>query len=270
MDERQLTQLFHDAAEQAGQTAPPPSFDHRDVVAGSRRATERAKRWQTGAAAAAVLAAAATGLASIQVLGVNRQETTLAAPAPAVPPPGMFAERAPAPAPSPGIAPTPGIASDGVPGSAPGSAPGSGPSDRSGQADQPGAPGEFAAPKRVATSSCARPDRGLFEQLAAALPAVRGAMPRPLPDEASCPEGATGFEVDVNDRGAPGVLRVLLSPPGAGGINVSGRGRGSVFTTSAKTEDGGQLSLSMITARPGRIPLVNRLAPVARELADQN
>jgi hypothetical protein len=223
MDERWLTEMFAEAAEQAQRNAPLAGFDHDAVLAGSRGATERARRWRIGATAIAVLAVAGAGLSSIRVLGTSAgHPTTLAAPASA-----------------------PEIAQRAAP---------------------PGALVPFGARKRLATDSCAQPDQALFRELTAALPAATGAVPRPLADDAQCPKGARGVEIDVNDRGARGVLRVLLSPPGAGGINVSGSG-GSVYTTSTNASGGGQLTVSVTTDDPGRIPFSSRLNQLAHTLA---
>lgn len=252
MDERRLSELFTEAAEQVQHSAPPPGFDHASVLANSRRATERARRWQTGTMAAAVVVVVGAGLTSIQLLGTaGRPPTTLAGPAPsASPAPAPRFDRA-APLTGPEVRSAPNARS--------------GPDVPPGPGIPPGPEGE-----RPGSSSCAQPDLILFSQLTAALPGVKGKTPRPPADDADCPQGARGVEVDVRDRGAPGVLRVLLSPPGAGGVTVTGRGRGSVYTTSARTRDGARLTVSVTTDAPGRIPYANRLTQLARTLAGHN
>jgi hypothetical protein len=173
---------------------------------------------------------AGAGLAGIQVLGTPAgHPSTLAAPAPA---PEIAQRAAP-----PGALAAPPV---------------------------PFVP--FGAAKRLATGSCAQPDQVLFGELTAALPATSGTVARPLADDAQCPKGARGVQIDVDDRGAHGVLRVLLSPPGASGINVFGSG-GSVYTTSADTPGGGQLTVSVTADGPGRIPFSNRLDQLAHTLA---
>jgi hypothetical protein len=233
VDERRLTELFQDAADSAGHHAPPASFSHEDVVAGSRRAQQRAHRLQTGAIAVVVLGLAAAGVVSTGVLNTSSSgSTTLAEPAPAAP------EAAPN--------------ADGAPGAD----------------SRVAAP--FSAEKRDARGSCAVPDQALFNQLAQLVPAVRGATPRPVSDDAYCPDGARGVEVDVTDGDAHGVLRVLLSPPGSlgGGSNIQ-TGGGSQSTTTSSTRRGGSLSVTS-SSRSGDAPFENDLDDLADKLADQN
>jgi len=235
VDERKLTELFQDAADSAGHNAPPASFSHADVVAGSKRAQQRVHRLQTGAVAVVVVGLAAAGVVSTGVLNTSSGgSTTLAEPAPAASP---EAEGAP-----------------------PAGAPG---------ADSRAA-APFSAEKRDASTSCAVPDRALFDQLADLVPAVRGATPRPVSDEAYCPDGARGVEVDVTDGGAHGVLRVLLSPPGSlgGGSNIQ-TGGGSQSTSSSSTRRGGSLSVTS-SSRSGDAPFEDDLDDLADKLAARN
>jgi hypothetical protein len=241
VDERRLTEMFSEAADSAAHSAPPAGFDHADVVAGSRRAQQRTRRLQTSAIAVAVIGLATAGAVSVGVLNTSTSgSSTLAEPSPVTSP--QAAE------------------------SAPGAE--SAPQPFGAQSDSRAA-APFAAEKRAGSSSCAVPDRQLFEQLSEVIPAVRGATPRPLSDEAYCPEGARGVEVDVTDGGAHGVLRVLLSPPGSlgGGSNV--QTGGSASTSSVATHDGGSLSLTTSSSR-GAAPFEDQLDDLADELAAKN
>jgi hypothetical protein len=83
-----------------------------------------------------------------------------------------------------------------------------------------------------------------------------------------CPSDGRGLEVDVEDRGAHGTLRVLLSPRG-GGMSVISRGGGSVITSSVSTRSGGTLSISL-TSQAGRAPLGKQVNQLTRALAAQN
>jgi len=250
MDERRLTELFREAADSAADSAPPPRFDHSDVLAGSRRAQQRTRRLQTGAIAVAVLAMATAGVVSAGVLRTGAP-TTLAGPTVA----------GPAPAPTEGA---PGAEAAPQPFGAQ-SAP-AGP-----RAAAPDGAAPFDTEKRAASGSCGVADAELFAQLADVLPAVRGASPRPLSDDVYCPRGGRGVEVDVTDGGARGTLRVLLSPPGSlgGGSSVQ-TGPGSMDTTSVSTGDGGSLSLTTMSAGRGAAPYDDQLDDLAGELAKRN
>lgn len=246
MDERRLTELFTEAADEAQRHAPPPRFEYADVVASRKRPKSRARAWQTSVAAGVVLITIVAGMAAIQMLGTNRPGTTLAAPGPPPrtatssdsPPPSMFAEQ---------TAPATPLA----------------PHARSATPFEP-APGQR---KRLATSSCARPDTRLLAALVEILPPVRRAVPHPLSDAVRCPEGARGLEVDVDDRGASGVLRVVLLPPRTGGTDASGQGDRSVLTASANTPTGARIVVSMTAPTGHRVPYANQLGPIAKRLA---
>lgn len=230
MDESRLTELFQDAADH---NAPPASFSHEDVVAGSRRAQQRARRLQTGAIAVVLVGLAGAGVVTTGVLNTSSGgSTTLAEPAPAAAPEAPNAESAP------------------------------------GADSRVASP--FGAEKRAARDSCAVPDQALFDQLAELVPAVRGATPRPVSDEAYCPAGARGVEVDVTDGDAHGVLRVLLSPPGSlgGGSNIQ-TGGGSQSTASSSTRGGGSLSVTS-SSRSGDAPYEDDLDDLADKLAARN
>ena len=228
MDERQLSQRLRDAAESAAAHAPPAGFDHADVLAGSRRAGARARRL-AGGISAGVLVVAVAGLVSAGALS---------SPAPA-----------------------------------PGSSALIGPSSASKNAGEPFAMRQDRAAPRPAQqrgeqSGCAQPDRRLFDQLATTLPAVRGAVPRPLSDEISCPSNGRGFEITVDDNGSRGVLRVLLSPSG-GGMGPQISNSGALSTSTSSTRDGGSVSVSS-AADGDQAPFDDDLDNLADTLAEQN
>lgn len=233
MDERQLSQRLHDAAESAAAQAPPAGFDHADVLAGSRRAGARARRRLAGGISAGVLVVAVAGLVSAGALNP------------------------PAPAPGSSALVGPSSASE----------------NAGGHVDQPFAMRQDRAArqpdqKRAEQSSCGRPDQRLFDQLAVALPAVRGATPRPLSDEISCPSNGRGFEITVDDNGSHGVLRVLLSPSG-GGMGPQISNSGALSTSTSSTRDGGSLSVSS-AADGDQAPFDDELDNLADTLAEQN
>jgi hypothetical protein len=272
MDERRLSELFAQAADDAQRNAPPPRFEYSDIVPGEGRRKSRPRTWQTSAVGAAVLITIVAGMASIQMLGDNRPDSTLAAPerppaaaaAPDSRPPRVFAETA---APAPPAEPVPGAPPAAGAQPAPGTQPV--PGVRSAPDARSATPfdGPPGAQKRVANSSCARPDAQLFTALVEAIPAVRRQMPRPLADAVRCPEGGRGVEVDVVDRGAHGILRVFLVPPEWGGMDTSGQGVGSTLTTSAATRGGARLVVSMTAPAGHRVPYVSQLDTLANRLA---
>jgi len=262
MDERRLTELFHEAADSAAHQAPPATFDHADVLAGSRRAQARARGLQTGSIALAVLGLATAGVLSAGVLRTSSTPTTLAGPVPVTSP---RVESAPG-----GEQPGGGAQSSGAQsGGAQSGGAQSGGGEQSGGGQAYGA-APFAERKRAGSDSCAVPDQRLFGQLADLVPAVRGATPRPLSDDTYCPSGGRGFAVEVSDGGAHGELRVLLSPRGTigGGSSVQ-TGGGSMSTSTSSTRDGGSLSVTTMSHRGGA-PYENRLDDLADKLASEN
>ncbi|WP_028927373.1 hypothetical protein [Pseudonocardia acaciae] len=274
MDERRLAELFRDAADDAAGQAPPATFDHADVLAGSRRAHQRHQRRVAGGVAVAAVAVAAVGLAGAGVFGSSTgTSSTLAGPAPASAPdrPGFAPDARSA---RPLEAAPPGAPQAAVPyGSGPGAAASPG---------APGAPAPAPAPKeapnlatpfdarqREAPAGCAGPDPELFAQLAAVLPAVKDAIPRAPSDSEGCPPGARGVEVDVDDGGVRGTLRVVLSPAGSGvaGMGASGS---DALATARKTRAGDELSVTVIAAGPGQAPFVGQLNRIATDLAGRH
>jgi hypothetical protein len=388
MDEGQLTGLFADAAEQAGRSAPPPSFDHDAVLAGSARAAARARRWQTGVVAAAVVAVAGAGLVGVQRLATGPStSSTLAQPAPGSRPsiaqrraapdsdPGTFGSlAAPQQPPMPGAAPkqaspyamreqsphpygapnaphpygapnspganqpptepAPAAPNDPEPYAAPnGGEPPAAPNDpepyaapnggeppvapsRPEARDAPRQHGPNAAPRQAVPyampkqpvpsaplrehgpgtmprpegaapipygarpepfdarplpgpGGCGPPDRMLFNQVTAALPATRGTVAQPLDGVPRCPAGARAVQVRVNDHGAAGVLRVLLVPAGSGGSIDPGQSR-EVQSASAQTASGARVTVWATAAGLGHIPYAGQLTQLAHALAAQN
>ncbi|GAA5170380.1 hypothetical protein GCM10023321_67490 [Pseudonocardia eucalypti] len=241
MDDRALAELFRDAADSAAQGAPPPTFDHADVLAGSERARIRKRQRVIGgtALAAAVLAAAglgAVGLGGASLLGSTpSSDSTLAGAEPA---PNARS-----------IVPymdAPEARSDAIPQPAP-----------------------FGAAPQKRLDNCARVDDELFRMLGEALPEVRGLHPRPLPASAQCPPNGRGFEVDVNDNGIQGSLQVILSPRPTNQINVQVPPGGGVVTTGTPTDDGGWLTLNSLSVKPGRVPFKDLLRQIVSDMADE-
>jgi hypothetical protein len=106
----------------------------------------------------------------------------------------------------------------------------------------------------------------LFAQLAAVLPTVKGATPRPPSDAAGCPAGGRGVEVDVDDAGTRGSLRVIVAPAGVNPRSLGDAGPAAV-TRSAHTRGGGLLTVTAIPGGPGPAPFAARLDNIAADLA---
>ena len=237
MDDRALAELFRDAADSAAQSAPPPTFDHADVLAGSERARIRKRQRVIGGAAVAAAVLAAVGLGGAGLFGPSpASDSTLAGPEPAAPNARSIVPYMDAP------------------------------EARSDSAPQAAPPG--AAPLKRA-DSCSRVDDELFRLLGEALPEVRGLHPRPLPASAQCPPNGRGFEVDVNDNGILGSLQVILSPRPTNQINVQVPPGGGVVTTGTPTDDGGWLTLNSLSVKPGRVPFKDLLRQIVSDMADE-
>lgn len=237
MDERALAELFRDAADSAAQGAPPPTFDHADVLAGSERARVRQRQRIIGGTALAVAVLAAVGLGAVSLLGPSpATDSTLAGAQPAAPNARSMVPYMDAP---------------------------------EARAESAPQPEPFGAAPRTRVDSCARVDDELFRMLGNALPEVRGLRPRPLPDSAHCPPSGRGFEVDVNDNGTQGSLQVILSPRRSNQINVQVPPGGGAVTTGTPTDDGGWLTLNSLAVKPGRVPFKDLLRQVVSEMADE-
>lgn len=236
MDERALAELFRDAADSAAQGAPPPTFDHADVLAGSQRARIRQRQRVIGGTAAAAAVLAAVGLGGASLLGPSpASDSTLAGAKPDAPNARSIVPYMDAPE----------ARSDSAPEAVP-----------------------FGAEPRKRADSCARVDDELFRLLGEALPEVRGLNPRPLPVSA-CPPNGRGFEVDVNDNGIQGSLQVILSPRPSNQINVQVPPGGGVVTTGTPTDDGGWLTLNSLSIKPGRVPFKDLLRQIVSDMADE-
>ena len=180
-DEGKLAALFRDAASDG--TAPPPGFDHSDVVAASRRITAR-RRSALAGGALALLVVAGVGVAGVVV---TRESPTTAASAPDV-------------ASAPEAAPPPGAARENA--DAAGSAPLAG--------VPPLGPGD--------PSACAnRQDPALRALVEQVLPEVVGAPVAATTTECR-PGGERGVSVEVDG----GLLVVQYLPPGTAVSLVEG------------------------------------------------
>jgi hypothetical protein len=253
MDDKQLTDLFRAAADDAGAAAPPPTFDHDDVLAGSHRLARR----QRATVAVAIVAMMMIGVGAV-FSGVLRGPSQTSAQAA----PGLAPQAAPGLAPR--MAPTPyaaksaphadalNAAPDAAAGGAPFATDSAGPSARS---------KVLAGPD----GGCAAPDARVFTQLTAVLPAAASAQPRAV--AGGCAPGGAGVAVDVNDAGAMGTLVAVLTPPT---VNPTIPPDTVTQTSaSAHTPSGGVLRLTAVGARPGAIPYRARLTQLATALAGQ-
>lgn len=186
MDERELAQLFEAAADDA----PPSRFGHADVVAASRRATQRRR---AGIAAGSVFAVAV--LAGGVALGD-----------------GLFTSR--------------DTAEQATAGSAAENdqqVPGGGQADSAPQRRQPSelsAPGEAAPPGKTvpwpglgdgaARAGCGEADGELARALATELTAADATAAGPVPE--ACPPGARAVAVPVVDGARVGSIYLVLGP----------------------------------------------------------
>lgn len=248
-DER-IAGLFQAAASDLG--APPPRFDHGDVVATSRRITARRRSAVVGGAVALLVVA---GVGTVVALPRGHSDALTAA-APAVPGGrdsgsaggGAAAQAAPEAAvggSDVGSGPQAGTSSGGA-----GSGGGAGTAVGGQQPPgvHPGTPGHPLGP---GTTTCAdRQD-----------PALRALVVQALPEAAGAPAAATtdvclpGSERYVNLELGGGVLTVASLPPGTAASLVDG-------ASSAPTASHGTV---VVTSPPGyrdRVPaLVQYLAP---------
>jgi hypothetical protein len=248
VDDDDLSTLFRTAASDPG--APPPGFDHRSVVAASRRVTVRRRAAVTGVGVALF---AAVGVGGMIVLPANQQggageASTAAAPmiesGPEVPlqapAPGADARAA---APENNNAPPP--AAPGAPA----------------QAAAPDAPAAGAAPLGPGTAECAdRQDPALRALVEQVLPEVVGA-PEAATTMECRPAGERGVNVEVRDGAATGLLTVQYLPPGAAVQAPDG-------ALTAPTASGGTVVVASRPDRPnGTAPLTDRLEQAITYLA---
>lgn len=244
MDERKLAELFRDAA--GG--APPPSFDVGSVRAASARATAKHRtRIALGSTLAAVLLFGGV----LVTTDLAREESE-----------GLTASAGSAQdSPSPNLTPF-AVPQEGEPraetdqrGEVP---PKSGPDAPSTQGD--GTSGTAGRIASGGTSGCQEVDRELAVALADKLPAADGL--RAAPAAAQCPPGARGASYLVRDGSIPGVVSVVLVPPGTSTVpssataEASSPGRTGVVHVLSEPEAGSSVA-----------PFAAELAQLAREIA---
>lgn len=277
MDDKQLTDLFRAAADDAGAAAPPPNFDHDDVLAGSHKMARR----QRATVAVAVVAMAMIGVGAVfsGVLRGPSQTSALAErpPASSGAPEDSTVSGEAAGAPGAPVAPVPGVAPELAPRMAPApyaakSAPpaGAAPSAAAGDAPHAAAGGApFAADsagpsaRNQVVAGCGSPDARVFTQLTAVLPAAAAAQPNAVPG--GCAPGGAGVAVEVNDGGAAGTLVAVLTPPTVDPAMAPDTA--AQASAAARTPAGGVLRLTAVGARTGAIPYRPRLAELAAALA---
>jgi hypothetical protein len=241
-DDERLGALFQAAASDSN--APPPRFDHEEVVRTSRRITARRRAALT-----------VGGLALFAVVGVGGavvlpedagEDATVAAP--------MLSQEGPsADSRAQKQVPPPAVA-EGAPGS--GAVP-----DRREAVPAPQAAPAGEAPLGPGTTECAdRQD-----------PALRALVERFLPEAVGAPEAATtmecrpggerGVNLEVRDGPAAGLLTVQYLPPGSVARVVQG-------AVAAPTASGGTVVVSTRGDGPDApAPFADRLDALAGELA---
>lgn len=237
-DDERLGALFQAAASDSD--APPPGFDHEEVVRTSRRITARRRTALT-----------VGGLALFAVVGIGGavalpddggRDATVAAP--------MLSQEGPSADSRAQKQVPPPAAAEGAPGS--GAVP-----DRRAAVPAP----QAAAPLGPGTTECAdRQD-----------PALRALVEQFLPEAVGAPEAATtmecrpggerGVNLEVRDGPAAGLLTVQYIPPGS----VARVVQGSVV---APTASGGTVVVSTRGDGPDApAPFADRLDTLAGELA---
>ncbi len=268
MDDRQAGELFRTAADEVGRSAPPPVFDHADVVAGSRRATRR-QRTLVGTAMAVTLLAATGALVSGALTRPDPTTSALAGPQPSFSAPyapgptgqrdaGGAADTAATPEAAPGATP-PGVVA------APEAPPGAPAVGVPNTASDAGARSKSLS--EVGGAGCAEPDVRVFAQLAAALPGARSTRPYAVPG--GCVAGGIGVALDVVDDSsfgsARGTLVVVLTPAGAdSGAPMDGP---TVVSGVAPARSGGIVRVTAGSAGNGQVPYRQRVVQLATQLA---
>ncbi|MPZ79924.1 MAG: hypothetical protein GEV28_05790 [Actinophytocola sp.] len=199
MDERKLAELLHDAVADA----PPPSFDQRDVAAGSERQRIRRRNGVlTGSAFGVVLLASATALGVALWTGPHSADQTNAAEAAAA---GGNGSAAPNELPQEDSAGAPKAERELVPQDAP--------SETRKQGRPPSGDAGPAGPGST-PSGCKQADRELAAALAGELPAAAKIRAEDaIPVELWCPEGAKGAAFRVSDQGHGGTISVIRVQP---------------------------------------------------------
>jgi hypothetical protein len=240
VDDDELGSLFRAAASDTG--APPPGFDHRSILAASRRVTIRRRAAVTG-----------LGLALFAVVGVGGMIAL-----PSNQDGGAGQSTAAAPMLAPDSAPAPNADSRAL---APDQAP---PYAAPGEPDAAGVPEAAAVggpPLGPGTAECAdRQDPALRALVEQVLPEVVGAPEAATTTECR-PGGERGVNVEVGDGTAAGLLTVTYLPPGAA-VSLAEGG------LSAPTASGGTVIVSSRADRRGSAaPLADRLPDVVSYLA---
>lgn len=281
-DDDRLAALFRDAASDAG--APPPAFDHDDVLAASHRIGRRRVAMARGALgvlivagigaavvlpgqfghnAATTASAPAAGSATGGGAGAAQPESGEGAKAGEAPgaqrdnslsaaqaPPPVALDAAPAP-PSVSSVPAPPLRSDPATTPAPMAAQGH------------GAP-FTGTPLGPGKTDCAdRQDPAVRAYLEEALPEVVGAPAAATTMECRA-GGERGVSVEVTVDGARGLLSVQYLPPGEARATAPSGAR----TADARTASGGTVIVSSRPAKAGGpVPFADRLDTTAAYLA---
>jgi hypothetical protein len=228
MDENKLTELFRDAVADV----PPPSFDHRDIVAASYRQRLRRRNAIMGGSALGVVV-----LAGASVLGValwrgpdGSQEAATAA----VPHSGVSARNGDVPPnelPKEKGSQSPRAAD--------------GEQDKSFSVEPPkqgGMPTENAGPSGPGSTprGCEQADRGLAAALAGELPAAPS-VEWAIPPDVGCPAGSLGAAFQLTEGGRSGIVSAIIIP---GGTEFADPRAGQPEGTDARqavTSDGRQV-----------------------------
>lgn len=229
-DDERLAELFRTAASDAA--APPPRFDHADVVAASRRITARRRTALVGGLG--VLAAVGVvGALSLPGGPADREQATSAA--------------------APMVAPE-----DGRRSGAAQEAPGGQESDSAAGA-APGAP-QYSVPLGPAGAECADlQDPALRALVDEVLPEVAAAPPAATPDICIA-GGVRRVSVQVGEGDGEGVLLVVYSPPSVPADAVSG-------ALVATTASGGTVLVASSSTDPSApVPLEDRLPALLEHL----
>lgn len=255
MDERQLAELFRDAAD----SAPPASFGHADVLAASYRATARRRMAMAGSAVAIA------GLVGSIVFGGGYLRHAERGGYDAATAGGAAVASAPS---------GPQVQED-QPGQEPGqlAAPPSA-VDKNGpeaHAEQ----GRNASGKVVpwpglrdddARAGCGPVDRELADALISELPATPSGSAVPVPD--GCPPGARAAALPVQD----GVLYVVLAPvAGDGPADQPVRRDDGAYGYFVYTPKGSVLLVLSVPAANGAIaPYADRTQQIAEHIAPRH
>lgn len=251
MDEQQLAELFHDAAD----GGPAATFGHTDVVAASRRVTARRRiAFASGSTLGIVVLVGGIVIGSGLLQGSDRGGTQSAAVGGA----GVESVAPPAVGDQPRVQ-APGLA-----------APPTGSADQNGPeltAEQ----GRDGSGKVVpwpglrdgdARAGCGPVDRELADVLIRELPATPQATVLPVPD--ACPPGARAAAVAVGT----GSIYVVLAPVRGDGPadQFVGREDGAVGFSVYTPKGSVLLVLSVPATVGGQAPQLDRVQPLAETI----